>query len=77
MEEFEFRGLSPDTHHCTSHRDGDWIVWRCPVCEQYERRYNTRTEEMRVRRGGSEARHAGYNAGGDNMKPLLGYLRDN
>ena len=70
MGEFSFKGLPEETHHCTSHRDGDWIVWRCPYCEGYERKMNWRTGEMKVKRGGSEAQHTGASTKGQNMEPL-------
>ena len=46
-------------HQCTSHREGDWTVWRCPHCPGYERRYNWLTNRMKVRTGGSTALHSG------------------
>ncbi|HMX41760.1 MAG TPA: hypothetical protein PK971_01460 [Saprospiraceae bacterium] len=66
-----------DIHHCTSHRDGDWIIWRCPYCQSYERRYNWVTNEMRVRTGGSEALHAGMNTQQQNMEALTMGLSPN
>ena len=66
----QFEGLPSDIHHCTSHRDGDWIIWRCPRCEGYERRYNWRTTEMRVKRGNSEAQHTGMSTREQNMEAL-------
>lgn len=59
MDNFFFDGLPQNVHPCTSHREGDWIIWRCAQCAGYERRLNWSTGEMRVKRGGSEARHAG------------------
>ncbi|MFN0175766.1 MAG: hypothetical protein ACKVU0_14030 [Saprospiraceae bacterium] len=70
MGELSFIGLPEETHHCTSYRDGDWIVWRCPHCERYERRYNGRTGEMKIVRGGSEARHTGMSTQVQNMQAL-------
>jgi len=70
MGEISFIGLPEETHHCTSYRDGDWIVWRCPHCERYERRYNGRTGEMKIARGGSEARHTGMSTQVQNMQAL-------
>lgn len=66
----EFGGLPSDIHHCTSHREGEWIIWRCPQCEGYERRYNWKTREMRIKRGNSEAQHTGMNTGMQNMEAL-------
>jgi hypothetical protein len=32
-----------EVHECESHRKGDWIIFRCPLCPDYERRMNWRT----------------------------------
>ncbi len=52
---------SPDDlrHECTSQRHGDWIIFRCPHCDDYERRLNWRTGEMRVRNARTEINHTG------------------
>lgn len=71
MSEFlHIEGLPADVHECTSYRDGEWITWRCPHCEGYERRLNWQTGEMRVRRGDSNAQHTGMNTGEQNMDGL-------
>lgn len=59
------------SHVCTSFRDGDWAVFRCPLCEGYERRINVRTGEIKGRSGGSTATHTGVNQGVENMDGLL------
>lgn len=66
----EFEGIPKDVHHCTSHRDGDWIIWRCPLCEGYERRLNTKTKEMRVK-GKTGAQHTGFSSKTSNMEALV------
>ncbi len=66
----EFQGLPADVHHCTSYRENDWIVWRCPHCQDYERRYNWKTGKMRVNRGGSVAQHTGLSTGEQNLEAL-------
>lgn len=44
--------FSEDGHHqCTSHREGDWIVFTCPECKGYERRYNWKTGEIKTQTG--------------------------
>lgn len=53
---------TPDTHQCLSHREGDWIIFHCPLCKDYERRVNWKTREVKVRRGSSNAVHAGSHA---------------
>lgn len=70
MGELSFINLPEETHHCTSYRDGDWIVWRCPHCERYERRLNWQTGEMRVNRGNSNAQHTGMSNGVQNLEAL-------
>lgn len=72
MEEvgLTFLNMPPDVHYCTSFRDGDWITWRCPLCEGYERRFNLRTGKMFVNRGGSTAQHLGFNSKDENMEAL-------
>ena len=53
--------FSPDTtnHVCTSQRTGDWIVFRCHQCEDYERRINWRTGEMKVQDTNPDVAHFG------------------
>ncbi|RMG27422.1 MAG: hypothetical protein D6730_07250 [Bacteroidetes bacterium] len=46
------------THACEAHRSGDWIVFRCAECPDYERRINWRTGEVKVRNS-SEVLHSG------------------
>ena len=46
-------------HECESFREGDWIVFRCPQCGDYERRMNWRTGEMRSRNARPEFYHTG------------------
>jgi|GEM_PF-793590 len=69
-ESLQFRGLPTDVHECTSHREGEWITWRCPHCEGYERRLNWQTGEMLVRRGNSGAQHTGMSTREQNMEGL-------
>lgn len=57
-------------HHCTSHRDGDWITWRCPQCTGYERRFNWRTGEMHIQRGDTDILHVGISTRESNMEAL-------
>lgn len=68
----KFEGLPDDVHRCTSYRDGDEIVWKCPICEGYERRLNYKSGEMTVRKGGSDAMHTGASDGTDDMSGLFG-----
>ena len=34
-----------EMHACTTSREGDWIVFTCPHCEEYENRINFKTKE--------------------------------
>ena len=47
--EFNFDHEEDAEHHiCETFRDGDWIIFRCSKCPDYERRLNWRTQEMKV-----------------------------
>jgi len=42
-----------ESHSCTGYRDGDWIIWICPICNdpgndypEYITKFNLVTEEM-------------------------------
>jgi len=57
----EFKNFSgAEQHECESYRDGDWIIFRCPVCKEYERRLNWRTGKMSVQNGSKDINHTGY-----------------
>ena len=71
MDKLENTGhTTPGMHECTSYRDGDWIIFRCPLCPGYERRFNWVTGEMQVDRAGSKAQHTGLSTGPQNMEAL-------
>ena len=71
MDQKSFPGQTPPTEHeCTSHREGDWVIFRCPLCPGYERRFNWVTGEMQVDRGGSTALHSGLSTRKENMEAL-------
>jgi len=46
-------------HHCQATRDGDWIIFRCPQCRDYERRLNWRTGETKARNVSATIDHNG------------------
>ncbi len=52
---------TPDfEHHETQgSRNGDWIVFRCAQCQDYERRLNWRTGETTVRNSSANIDHHG------------------
>jgi len=65
---FSFNNLEYDQHECDSVKDGDWIVFRCSICPDYERRINTVTGETKVKNGNSTVHHSGrhmYSSPGD------------
>lgn len=72
----EFEELSSDVHHCTSYRVEDTIIWKCPICIDYERRLNLTTGEMSCV-GKTGHPHTGSNDGGQNLNALLKNGKDN
>lgn len=38
-------------HNCQGHQEGDWLVFTCSLCKDYERRINYKTGEMKTRAG--------------------------
>ena len=76
METNSRPGQPSPVHECTSHRAGDWIIFRCPYCPGYERRFNWLTGEMQLDRAGSTAQHTGLSTAKQNMEALtrLHYL---
>lgn len=59
----------PNAHQCTSYRIGDTIIWKCPVCPDYERKYNLSTGEMSCV-GKTGHQHTGSNDGTQNLNAL-------
>ncbi|RMH75836.1 MAG: hypothetical protein D6681_21995 [Calditrichaeota bacterium] len=60
MSKIEFpHARGADFHECDAHREGDWIVFRCPQCPDYERRLNWRTGEMEVKNNPPDINHTG------------------
>jgi hypothetical protein len=57
---FSFNNPGHDQHECDSVKEGDWIIFRCPLCKDYERRINAITGEMKVKNGSSAVRHLGF-----------------
>ncbi len=33
-------------HDCTTERRGDWVIFRCPDCPDFERRFNYMTGQL-------------------------------
>lgn len=46
-------------HKCESYRDGDRIVFTCPLCPDYERSINYRTNETTVKGQSLDIQHTG------------------
>lgn len=60
----------PNVHQCTSHREGDLIIFRCPICEKYERRFNLRTGQMSCVGHQEGVIHTGTSSDAVNMEAL-------
>ena len=54
----EFSGIPAGSHKCTSEVQGDWVVFRCEHCQDYERRINLKTKTV-VITGKNEFTHYG------------------
>jgi hypothetical protein len=52
-------------HQCETRMEGQWIVFTCPVCDDYERRIHSVTKETRVKRNPDNP----YNHGGSFIRP--------
>lgn len=64
-------GLPANVHHCTSHREGEWIIWRCPLCSGYERRFNWKTGQMQCDTSDvGDIIHTGMSSAASNMEAL-------
>jgi hypothetical protein len=37
-----------EVHNCTATRKGEWVIFTCPMCLDYERRINLRTGDMKT-----------------------------
>ena len=48
-----------EKHTCTSERQGDWIIFKCPECD-YVRKLNYKTREMKVSGGNMTTLHSGF-----------------
>jgi hypothetical protein len=45
MNSIQF-GNSQNKHQCQSKQEGEWVVFRCPHCPDYERRIHSTTGKM-------------------------------
>ena len=39
----------PNRHRCDSKMEGDWVIFTCPICHQYEKKFNLKTDELKVK----------------------------
>ena len=35
-------------HKCFGEREGNWVIFRCPVCDDFERRIHLKTGEVKL-----------------------------
>ncbi len=47
-----------EQHTCEATREGEWLVFKCPLCN-YLRRFNRNTGKMEVQPGAPDAMHQG------------------
>ena len=57
--EFESDSENENIHNCECSREGDWLVFTCPECPDYERRMNWKTGEMHLKGGDEMILHRG------------------
>lgn len=57
-------------HVCSSHRDGDWIIFTCGHCPSYERRVNWRTGDVSTKGGVQHIKHSGQHFPKDYLHAL-------
>lgn len=60
-----------ETHKCTSYKEGDWIVFKCPFCPQYERRMNLINRRMKTKGSSENILHIGMFDGNENVSEAL------
>ena len=47
-------------HHCYTEQKGNWVIFRCKECPQYERRMNLITGRWISINTNSEVTHSGF-----------------
>lgn len=68
MNELNFNDPSVISHQCEHRREGDWVIFTCPYCEDYERKINTKTGEMKAKKTWTDIPHQGL-AVPDGLQP--------
>jgi len=51
--------VNGEHHECEAIRRGDWIIFSCPKCPDYERRLNWRTGKMTSKGARADVQHSG------------------
>ncbi len=46
MQNFELNFNAKTEHTLIGHREGDWIIFTCPKCKGFQKRYNWKTRKM-------------------------------
>ena len=50
-------------HKCIATRKGDWVIFTCPICKDYERHMNLYSGNMKLVKGYyNEIPHQGFHA---------------
>lgn len=64
-------------HFCTSFQKENIIVWKCPICPNYERTYNLISGKMTVKGKIDEIQHQGYSSAAQNLDNLTKNITEN
>jgi len=59
MENPTFSDSDLVRHATIGHREGDYIIFTCPLCKDYERRINWKTGKVTVKKGNNNILHYG------------------
>lgn len=60
-----------ETHNCTSYKDGDWVIFKCPICLQYERKMNLINGKMKTKGSSDNILHTAMFDGTENVSEAL------
>jgi hypothetical protein len=59
-----------ETHECESYRSGEWIIFKCPRCKEYERRLNWQTGKVHTVNANDNVYHTGSFFPVEYLEPL-------
>ena len=65
IHEFDFSTNPYNNHECDAVTEGDWVVFRCPICKDYERKINVITGETKVKNLSADVSHSGRHLSSD------------